>query len=632
MEASAPKRRKTSPTGAIPVHGRDAPPASDEATGSGPPSFASPTKASLARSNSGSPHSRNISGATTPRARRIAARPAPRPLPPPSGEEEEPIDPFRGRMLRRSPPPGVLPTLPPDEPDLPPTPTQKGISDPASINTSPVGIHNTPSKRARRSRALAEELKSSPLKQPPLRPPRSTEKAPTRPALARAVHREAEIPAGNTQVLKVVKESLADQPSGPHPSRKVRGYDWLVEQKKTRDFLLAEVARLEGDVELAARANDWLHRSHHAEEGHQDRWTTEDKSNLLGLLRRHMLPPVDEPPNEGPGNLLLAALNPISLLPFGKAEQTLPALFDLPGETEDREETETAPTTHYPITLSAEEELPYLQVFTPLTFTSNVSILPREDLEDGKPLMQKHSISVSSVPPGLFSARVEMTVNTKTLSVSELSVPQLDPSATRELRPFVQRTIQGGNSSALTRNVGVVTWAMGEWVRVATRRARFWCSIEKELASRDGIAKCVKQMRQGRRRKPVGRFAGMEDADVNSEEELVDGADKTETKGDSLSRADLLRSLGKSSFDIDLHDGDEAPSMRIEWNIDFDWTGEAQSKLALLVTVPAKWHGSDKAKSLAGIPGIFDKLMTKKEDAMEAVRTVVALLASEYRR
>ncbi|RYO94180.1 hypothetical protein DL762_000690 [Monosporascus cannonballus] len=631
METSAPKRRKTSPTGAIPLHGRDAPPASDDATGSGRPSFASPTKASLARSNPESPHSRNIAGTTTPRARRIAARPAPRPLPPPSGGEEEPIDPFRGRMLRRSPPPGVLPTLPLDEPDLPPTPTQKGISDPASINSSPVGIHNTPSKRARRSRALAEKFKSSPLKQPPLRPPPSTEKAPTGPVLSRSDHREAEIPAGHTQVLEGIKETFADHPSGPHPSRKVRGYDWLAEQKETRDSLLAEVARLEGDVELAARANDWLHRSQHAGEGHRDRRTTEEKSNLLGLLRRHMLPSVDEPPNEGPGNLLLAALNPISFLPFGRVEQALQAFFDPPGETEDGEETEMTPTSHYPIPLSAEEELPYLQVFTPLTFTSTVSILPQEDPEDGKPLMQKHSISVSSVPPGLFSASVEMTVNTKTLSVSELSVPQLDPSATRELRPFVQRTIQGENSSALTRNIGVVTWAMAEWVRVATRRARFWCSIEDELASRDGIAKCVKRMRQGRRRKPVGRSAAMEDADVDGEEEPVGGADKTETKGDDFSRADLLRYLAKSSFDIDLHGGDQAPSVRIEWNIDFDWTGEAQSKLALLVAVPAKWHGSDKAKSLAGIPGIFDKLMTKNEDAMEAVRTVVALLASVVR-
>ncbi|RYP03620.1 hypothetical protein DL764_004999 [Monosporascus ibericus] len=628
MEASAPKRRKTSPTDAIRVHGPDAPATSGEATSSSRPSFASPTKASLARSSPEPPHSRN---ATTPRARRIAARPAPRPLPAPSGEEEEPIDPFRGRMLRRSPPPGVLPTLPPDEPDLPPTPTQKGISDPASINTSPVGIHNTPSKRARRSRALSERLKSSPLKQPPLRPPRSTEKAPARPVLARPGHREAEIPAGNAQALKGIEESLADQPSGPHPSRKVRGCDWLADRKETRDSLLAEVARLESDVELAARANDSLHQTQHAEGEHRARWTAEEKSDLLGLLRRHMLPSVDEPPSEGPGNLLPAALDPISFLPFGRAEQTLPAFLDLPGETEDREETETTPLSHYPISLSAEEELPYLQVFTPLTFASTVSILPREDPEDGKPLMQKHSISVSSVPPGLFSARVEMTVNTKTLSVSDLSVSQLDPSATRELRPFVQRTIQGGNSSALIRNVGVVTWAMGEWVRVATRRARFWCSIEKELASRDGIAKCVKQMRQGRRRKWVGRSAAMEDADVDSGEELMDGADKTETERDGFSRADLLRFLGKSSLDIDLYGRDEAPSVRIEWNINFDWTGEAQSKLALLVTVPAKWHGSDKAKRLASIPGIFDKLMTKNEDAMEAARTVVALLASEGR-
>lgn len=580
------------------------------------------------------------------------------------------MDPFRGRVLRRSPPPGVLPNLPSEEPDLPPTPTEKGLSDLSSINTSPLGIHNTPSKRARRSKALAEKLKSSPLKQPPLRPPEFTGrlgKSSSQPIFKQSRFQE-DTPQDPFRIVVEpprddAEEKLTDQLSHPHPSRKVQEFDPLAEKKAIRDSLRAEVAQLENDIEFASRENDRLCRYHQTEKARRDDWTNENTSNILSLLRRQIVPQEPKQSKEDSGDLLLAALNPIAFLPFNKANQPIPSLVDPSRTTESEKEGDSPVPSHYPITMSTNEELPYLQVFTPLTFTSTISILPREDLDGAKPLMQKHAISVSSSPPGLFAARVEMTVNTKTLSVSELSVPQLDPSARRELQPFVQRIIHGGNhNSALTRNVSVITWAMGEWVRLATRRARFWCAVERELTSPKGIAKCMRQMKKSNnKRRKVGRGrppAGDADTDTDGEDNDELEEKTAVEKKNHFSRADLMRYMGKNSFDLDLpglgsEASEEQPSVRIQWKIELDWTGEARSKIGLFVAAPAKckfyeskasWcvleltfllfigHGNDKGrKSLAGIPAMFDQLIRKDEDPMDAVKTVVALLAGDGR-
>ncbi|KAK7750727.1 hypothetical protein SLS62_007278 [Diatrype stigma] len=671
METSAPKRRKTSPTEGIPIRG----------------------------GSTSQPASSTQQHGAASRLRRTVEKPSPRPLPPPPAEDEEPMDPFRGRVLRRSPPRGgVLPRAPPpEEPELPPTPTEKGLSDPSSINTSPLGIHNTPSKRARRSKALAEKLKSSPLKQPPLRPPpdhaaeaEGPKKAPSQPVFSRPRRQEerAEAPVPVPPLSRThealhndddddEEAMIAEQLSHPHPARKVPDPDPFAEKKALRDSLVAEVAQLENDIEFASRENARLHRFHQAGKGRRDDWTTEDKGKILDLLRRHILP--QAPPSElskkeeaGSGELLLAALNPISFLPFNKADQPIPpSLLEImraattreeSGESSDHQATPVA--SHYPIPMTAEEELPYLQVFTPLTFTSTVSMLPPRGGEDPdattmsmgagastKPPMQKHVISVASSPPGLFAARLEMTVNTKTLAIVELSVPQLDPSAAGELRPFIERIAHGssgvdkgagssGSNSALTRNVSVVTWAMGEWTRLATRRARFWCAVERELASPEGIARCTRLMRKGgssnsnNKRRRVGNGDGEADEEDESDDELEDGQDGKKG-GSRFSRADLMRYMGRSSFDLDLPGAGEGgeekpPSVRIQWRIELDWTGEARSKMGLFVAAPAKWHSNGKGrKSLAGIPIMFDQLMGKNVDPMVAVKTIVALLAGD---
>ncbi|KAI0424486.1 hypothetical protein F5Y09DRAFT_139021 [Xylaria sp. FL1042] len=703
MEESAPKRRKTSPTTSVPVNDSNEPASSDSATRRSSrlnrPSFASPTKASLARSNPDilqrrspsrrsqpneevsapaasepdSPTSRRGSlselvtaqleaesetgrlqgtgeggdesitverprspartavGDLSVRQRRTPNKPSPRPLPPPSADEEELIDPFKGRRLRRSPPPGVLPHVEPEEPELPPTPTQKGLSDPSSIVTSPTGIHNTPSKRPRKSRVLEGKMTSSPLKQPPLRPPELATNTVEQPVVSRS---RKEPPRVEPKRRRGKRKS--------HPGRQVEEADPLADKKALRDSLLAEVAQLEDDLRVVSRENERLYNAQGSRRSIIDLPDPGEQSLLLDVLSRHALPPEKEAPPDPTQNWLEAAMNPIAFLPFGRADAVSLLPSFVPSASEKTEETDPPPlTSHHPVPMTADEELPYLQVFTPLTFTSTMVTLEPETREDQEPLLQRHAISVASSPPGLFFATIDMTVDTKTLAVAELAVPRLDPSAVSELGPFVEKVLRGSatNNSALTRNVTVVTWAMGEWVRLATRRARFWYAVEHELGSAEGLVQCAKAMtRQGSRKKPRGRRRG----DESGDEDEDGGGAGSSGKQARPSKADVVALMGRTSLDLDLSSvvgggddddgGRKELAARIQWRVEFDWTGEARSRIGLLLCAPARWHASDGKGSLAGISDMFDKLLRDGREPLEAVKIVVALIVGDGTR
>ncbi|KAK8121140.1 hypothetical protein PG999_005260 [Apiospora kogelbergensis] len=276
--------------------------------------------------------------------------------------------------------------------------------------------------------------------------------------------------------------------------------------------------------------------------------------------------------------------------------------------------------------MSAAEELPYLQLFSPLVFRSSISLQPRDSRDSGH-LMQKHHITAASDPQGLFAARIEMTVDTKTLSIAELSVSHLEPSAAAELRPFISRIEQGAINSALRRNVSVVAWAMAEWTRLATKRALFWCQVQRELGTEKDVLRCAKKMRQSRKRKG---FPGRPtvDHDDSGEAEMDDGDTNIHDARNQVPKSTLLPHLGRTSLDLKLGSSREI-GLRIEWKIDFDWTGEGQSRIAALVETPSKWHHHDTKHSLVEIPGLFDKVIRGGGNPIKAVKTVVALLVGD---
>ncbi|KAK4155620.1 hypothetical protein C8A00DRAFT_13358 [Chaetomidium leptoderma] len=705
METSAPKRRRTSPRTAVAVQPDPETTTSPDAlpqVESSPkrPSFASPTRASLERFNPeilrrresqprrlrSSPDApASASRAATPDstgsltramrtqlelrsgardsgtrtgseaesilrspARRLGpnrtpTRPTPRPLPPPAPEEDDELmRAIAGRVLPGASF-GVLPEVVAPEPELPPTPEHP---DPV-VSTPPSGIHNTPSRRGKRSRALAERLKSSsPLKQPPLHP--------------------AEYPQEGAllDLNRPAKKSQAVAPQPEPTTAALRGLepaDPDAEKKRFRESLLAEINQLERDLDIASRENE---RIRQARLSRHDPSPPANTHEILDLLYRHAIPSENKPAKpDHMQDWLASALNPIAFLPFSKPSPSGDAPT-LPPHTQDEKSDDLPPpVSHHPLPMTADEALPYLQVFTPLTFTSHVSPLPQPAGGGGGALLQQHTITASSTfPRGLFAARIEMTVNTKTMTITELAVPRLDPAAAEaELTPLIDRVTKkkGGEedeerippkSSGLHNNVAVLTWGMGEWLRVAVQRAKVWIVLGREMGDKRALAEMVarqrarkkrKRRRRGKRKKRWvdAREEEEEDEEGHSRDSDGEGGDGGEGSVDDgmgkFETADLLPSMGRTCMDLEvpLLDGGKGATsaLRVQWRIVFDWTGEARSEVGVLVGVPGKWHKHDERGQLSGLPKLFDELIQGGEEPLAAVRTVVCLLAGEER-
>ncbi|PHH67525.1 hypothetical protein CDD80_767 [Ophiocordyceps camponoti-rufipedis] len=263
--------------------------------------------------------------------------------------------------------------------------------------------------------------------------------------------------------------------------------------------------------------------------------------------------------------------------------------------------------------MTAEEERPYLELFSPFSVESTVAVLPTKA---GRPLRQRRVVTLRyRDAPGLFTASLEMTVNAMNLSITDLTVTSLEPSARFELQPFLDKICSGNCNRTMQRNVGILSWAMAEWCRVALQRARLWSRLELKLGSPDKVLKSAAHMREGQQRQ-------------QPEDEAQD---QTSVKAeDRCDVADLIRYLGQQALDIRVPGGrvggDEC-SLRLEWKIDFDWTGEAQSKVTTLVGVPGKWRVADGRGVLAKVPKLFKDLVDGGQDVDEAVGIMAALLA-----
>ncbi|KAJ4423171.1 hypothetical protein N0V82_002165 [Gnomoniopsis sp. IMI 355080] len=700
MDNSAPKRRKTSPTGSVPVESTTPPdlppqqqaqqprePQSSPSRSPTRPSFVSPTRSSLARHNpeilsrrretsaqipddlpASEPnedanvgaaltaqlehHSEGDGGTPSPvasdllrspsgrvggstlgaqPARRTPTRPQPRPLPPPGPEEEDIVaNPFGGRGLHRSPlNTGVLPAVVYEEPELPPTPEHP---DPV-LSTPPSGIHNTPSKRRRDpNEREAVRQQSSPSKHPlsqeviePSNPPqKESQKArgKRRASPTKITGRVVILPERSKEKeTSVPPKTPSEFAPGTHPRRSIRlrGPTWEKEQE--RNSLLKEVAQLEADLKLVKSGNQ------NAAQGSP----LVDKGAVLDVLRRHLVPAEKEPKRDANAEWLDTVMNPIAMLGFnGFPRLNLPSAIP---QQDAGDEAEPPIISHHPILMNASEELPYLQMFTPLTYTSAMTTITPSDDEPSQPTLQKHIITVRSAsPPGLFTAKMEMIVNSRKQTISSLTVPRLDPAAAPELQPFVESitSTKAQYHPVLTRNVNLLCWAMGEWYGIALQRAKFWVALERCLDSKDGLVEIVLAMRSKKKRKRRRQDQPGE-ADSGIGETFTAGS---EGDPELSNKSRLLPHMGRTSMDFQIPylNGDgtaELSDLRVKWTMEFDWAGEARSRMGVELGVPGRWQAKDERKSIVSIPKIFDKLVQGGEDPLMAVKTVVALLAGE---
>ncbi|KAK2673755.1 hypothetical protein RAB80_011298 [Fusarium oxysporum f. sp. vasinfectum] len=754
MEESAPKRRRTSPRTSLNI-GASEEPASPQRRR---PSYASPTKASMSRNNpeaferrrSRSPQklpsarasgqftfdspsealaarlatSRIVSDAPTPTrpedttpgsirrvgggmasaARRTSSRAGAR-------AEEDDFNPFRGKVLRRSPQAGIrmdvdVPSASMPQPELPPA--IEASSPPAPPASMPEPQLRLPSDEPMvepeentpiQSEDLAPAEETSPAKPPsaagspsparsfssynleiparsssPIRSPSPAEAAPApEPEVEEELEEELEqgstitfarflilapasfnaasknttvvprLPPRDTGPRKSFQNSPVrfrefsqqrDSPLAKPPSRLLekprksfaqagsalreqppvkakatevrqpRAFDPDGEKKKERDRVQREIQDLKKDLEIARKENERIRLMQQSSRT----LAPTNQDEVISLIERHLMSTGTEQSKTASQQLLQAALNPAALLPFSKP--TAPVVRP------SVEEKQPDIKSHHPVAMTATEELPYLELFTPFSMTSNTSVLPEAD---GEPLRQHYSITLRSREiPGIFTAKIEMTVNATDLTVLDLGVTALEPAAKSELGPFIRKICTGDCNRSMQRNIGILSWAMGEWLRVAIDRAGFWCQLEQSLDSKDGVSEAAARMRskKHRRRRDSG-----EDSDEDEP-----------TRVEYVKKADLIRCLGQQHFDISIPYGDAEESgstVRLKWKTEFDWTGEAQTRLSVLVGAPGKWHQTDERGSLAKIPKLFEELVHGHEEPGTAVRTIVALIAGE---
>jgi hypothetical protein len=206
---------------------------------------------------------------------------------------------------------------------------------------------------------------------------------------------------------------------------------------------------------------------------------------------------------------------------------------------------------------------------------------------------------------------------------------------------------------------------MGSWLRVAVRRAKVWRTLDRELGTHDALIRTAARVRAARKGQKLKWKAGS-----GADEHSRDGGGKDPYSDHSadcvdslVDTNDLLPYMGRLWMDFPvpssahgeasatMNDSD-ASVFRVQWRIEFDWTGEATSQIGALARLPRKCnsclediphemyrlanmpdlgHRADKGTTLSGITALFDELLQRGEGVVTAVETIVTLLAGDPR-
>ncbi|KAF1968811.1 hypothetical protein BU23DRAFT_601951 [Bimuria novae-zelandiae CBS 107.79] len=248
--------------------------------------------------------------------------------------------------------------------------------------------------------------------------------------------------------------------------------------------------------------------------------------------------------------------------------------------------------THNPIashkSLDLDDPLPYLQMFTSFKFSTR-SALPRgQNPLTSRRVHQKHVIDITG-PQTLLTASIAITIDTLTSTILDLKLVNLSHWADRELGAFIR---------AKGQDLGNACWAIGSYWELAKKRAEYWQRCEVAFA----------HLIPGRSHQHT------ENINVQSRA----------GSGKGFSRKDLNRHLGRDVLVLE----DRHVVLRITWTIGFDWTGEAESEVRVVPAVPRVWREADDADGFKKIPETFDSLLHSK-GVFAATKTMVALLFEE---
>jgi len=168
---------------------------------------------------------------------------------------------------------------------------------------------------------------------------------------------------------------------------------------------------------------------------------------------------------------------------------------------------------------------------------------------------------------------------------------RISPWAERELGTFIR-------SKAQERDLGNASWAMDSYWEIAKKRAQHWHKCETAFAHL-----------------LVGRTA----------EDTENAQSRQQSKpANTITRKDLSRNLGRDTLVLQ----DKHVLLKLNWQIGFDWTGEAESDIGVEAAFPKVWSETDGSAAFKKIPQTFASLVRTK-GAFQATSVMVALLFSQ---
>ncbi|KAI9793191.1 MAG: hypothetical protein M1816_000611 [Peltula sp. TS41687] len=308
-----------------------------------------------------------------------------------------------------------------------------------------------------------------------------------------------------------------------------------------------------------------------------------------------------------------------AFLPFAKRRKPVAAAPVLPIP-------DGPPPSHYPIDL--DDPLPYLQLFTPLTFTSTSKLFPSSATAvNSNRAEQQHVIKATS-PEHLLTASMALTVDIATHTITALSIASLSGWAERELGKWIRSRADSSNVAG--RDISSICWAIGRYWELAEKRARYMVRCEENhpellLLAFSGDPSTVLKT-GGRHQSHIALTSGENHGSFEAMRDVIEAAFRGMQPGPSSStrRRQISRQLGRSSLSFCRED----VQLLITWTISFDWTGDTHSQVTAVASMPEAWTRADSRASLAKIPKLFRDLVAEK-GVSRATEIIVGLLFPE---
>ncbi|KAF1828679.1 hypothetical protein BDW02DRAFT_603206 [Decorospora gaudefroyi] len=325
------------------------------------------------------------------------------------------------KAQNNTPQEGFRDILEEEEPELPTTPSHTGLEQHAEPRRGV--LFSSPTKRPPRVKDR--------VKQSPLRP-----KAP--PVQSDDTTRTVEDGPTEADTQNVAQIRLPPDPE-------------VEERKREKARLHRELEELESQV--SSTVNEIV-KEQHRDADEALRLT--ERAHLSKLISK-ISESESEPEKPAVISDLLCSFLPFSALPVPQPRSSPP--------------TRLIPS-HRPVELV--DPLPYLEMFTSLKFSTQPSLPRGKVFPASKRVHQKYTVDIVG-PRKLLTAQVSVNIDALANNIIDMHILRISPWAERELGTFIRKKAQ-------EKDLGNACWAIDSYWEIAQKRAQHWHKCQTAFA------------------------------------------------------------------------------------------------------------------------------------------------------